>query len=203
MCGHAKTGPSPNRSVVLDVGACTHARQHKGLSREALSALSLRPHPLSVATIERAETAQPVYLETARRLAELLEVPLSQLLAHDGASVVPLAGEAPAVSVFAFRWLGPTERGRYLADGLTEDLLSRLARGAAHALHRRQSAWRAARPVRAARRQSQQKERRVALRSGNPVPRVPELRSYSSQRFRAAARRARKRTLTTRRPITR
>ena len=118
-----RRGPSPNRSVVLDVGACTHARQHKGLSREALSALSLGPHPVSVATIKRAETAQPVYLQTARRLAELLEVPLSQPLAHEGASVVPLAGEAPAISVLAFRWLGSTERGRYLADGLTEDLL--------------------------------------------------------------------------------
>lgn len=124
-----RRGPSPNRTVVLDTNACVLARQHKGLSREALSVLALGPHPLSVATIKRAEGAQPVYLETARRLSELLEVPMARLLASESENASPPAFDAAAISVLAFRWLGPSERGRYLADGLTEDLLSRLSRG--------------------------------------------------------------------------
>jgi len=119
--------PSPNRTVVLSTDACARARQDRGLSREGLAGLSRGPHPLSVATIKRAEAAQPVYLETARRLAELLEVPLARLLVH--ASEAPVVAEAPGISVLPFSWLGPAARGSYLAAGLTEDLLSRLARG--------------------------------------------------------------------------
>jgi TolB-like protein len=121
--------PSPNRTVVLDSRACAQARQDRGLSREGLADQSRGAHPLSVATIKRAEAAQPVYLETARRLAELLQVPLAQLLAHASANESPLIAEAPGISVLPFCWLGPAARGNYLAAGLTEDLLSRLARG--------------------------------------------------------------------------
>lgn len=118
-----------NRTLVLDGEACVRARRSLGLSREALSERAVGPHPLSVATLKRAESGQPVYLETARRIAELLSLPLSALAKAD---LVRREGDAldfvpPAVSVLPFRWLGEDPAGGHLASGLTDDLLTRLA----------------------------------------------------------------------------
>lgn len=127
----ASTGErSPNRTVLLDAEACVRARRALGISRETLSARAVGPHPLSVATIKRAETAHPVYLETARRLAELLSVSLSDI-APSEASIIggpALDATPPAISVLPFQWLGERSSGAHLASGLTEDLLSRLCR---------------------------------------------------------------------------
>lgn len=117
-----------NRTVVIDGRACALARESKALSREALAALSRGPHSLSVATIKRAERGQPVYLETARRLAQLLEVPLATLVTTPEEAVLADPRQPPAICVLSFRWLGASPKGGYLAAGLTEDLMMRLCR---------------------------------------------------------------------------
>jgi len=119
---------SRNRTIRLDGEVCIQARRALGLSRETLSARATGPHPLSVATIRRAEAGQSIYLETARRLAEILALPLSAL-AEVGTSAQreTLDLKPPAVSVLPFRWLGPDADGSHLASGLTEDLLVRLS----------------------------------------------------------------------------
>ncbi len=121
---------SPNRTIVLHGEACVRARRALGLSRETLSASAVGPHPLSVATIKRAEAGQPVYLETARRLAELLSTSLPALLQPETEPIDTRDVDVspPAISVLPFQWLGPAATGSYLALGLTEDLLARLSR---------------------------------------------------------------------------
>jgi TolB-like protein len=120
--------PSPNRTVVLDGAAFALARRSRALSREGLAALSRGPHPVSVATVKRAEGGHPVYLETARRLAELLETPLSSIVASSGSRVSENEARRPGICVLSFGWLGAVPGDAYLAAGLTEDLMTRLAR---------------------------------------------------------------------------
>jgi adenylate cyclase len=104
------------------------ARERLGLSREGLAEASRGPHPLSIATIKRAESGSPVYLESARRLASLLQTPLSALV--DAAKARALAchepAEAPSIAVLPLRPIGADQATQWLADGLTEDLLHRL-----------------------------------------------------------------------------
>lgn len=114
---------------MLDGEACARARRALGMSREAMSARTTGPHPLSVATIKRAESGHAVYLETARRIAELLSLSVSEIALQDltERSDPVLDCAPPAISVLPFRWLGPDESGSHLASGLTEDILARLA----------------------------------------------------------------------------
>lgn len=114
-----------NRTVRLDTDACVDARKRKGLSRERLAERSRGG--LSVATLKRLERGDAVYLDTARRLAELLEVPLADLAraALDVPDPRDLAGH-PAIAVLPFEVIGGDPGGRFFADGLVEDLLTRL-----------------------------------------------------------------------------
>jgi TolB-like protein len=122
-------GAKHNRSLQLNGARCMEVRQRLGFSREALSERALGSHPLSVATIKRAEQGQPIYLGTASRLADVLQVPLQELVGTDSdASRAPLARQPrlAAIAVLPFRPWG--DDAAYFADGLAEDLLTRLSR---------------------------------------------------------------------------
>ena len=69
-----------NRTLRLNGDKLVALRRGRGLSREQLADASTGVHRLSIATIKRAEHGNPVYLETARRLAGLLGVPIQSLL---------------------------------------------------------------------------------------------------------------------------
>ena len=123
---------SSNRAIRLDGPKCAAARAQKGFSRERLAGESRGG--LSIATIKRVEKGVPVYLDTARRLATLLDVGVQDLvLASEGASspVAPEIASNPAtVAVLPFEVLEPEDEdeSRYFGDGLTEDLITRLGR---------------------------------------------------------------------------
>ena len=111
----------------LDGARCREARTRLGFSRTRLAELARGDEPLSEATIKRAEAGQAVYLDTARRLAEVLRVPLQRLLLNPA----PISGrilsvDAPAVAVLPFR--AEAEDERHFTDGLAEDLTIRLGR---------------------------------------------------------------------------
>ncbi len=88
---------------------------------------------LSVATIKRVESSIPVYLDTARRFAGLLEVSLVDLaLGSDPKTSVADACDiesAPAtVAVMPFEVIGAGPYSRCFADGLVEELIVRMGR---------------------------------------------------------------------------
>jgi transcriptional regulator with XRE-family HTH domain len=73
--------PQPDTRVTLDAQRLQALRRQCGLSREAVSEQSLEQHKcLSVASITRAESGQPVLYLTARYLAEFYGVSLQTLL---------------------------------------------------------------------------------------------------------------------------
>jgi TolB-like protein len=115
-----------NRSVRLNGSKCAEARARKGFSREHLATLSRGG--LSLATIKRIEAGAPVYLDTARRFAALVEVPLEALLpvSESGRPLPP--SEAPAtIAVLPFEIIDE-QGGGWFADGLVEDVITRLGR---------------------------------------------------------------------------
>lgn len=114
-----------SRSVRLDGVRCRDARQRLGFSRQRLAELARGDEPLSEATIKRAEAGQAVYLDKARRLAEVLRVPLQALLISPvSSSGRSLPAEGPAVAVLPFRT--ELEDEGHFTDGLAEDLTIRL-----------------------------------------------------------------------------
>lgn len=122
-----------NRTVFLDGAKLASLRRGRALSREQLAELADGAHRLSVATIKRAEAGAPVYLETARRLAGLLGVPSVAELLLAGDSGAPSASSRleavqTGVAVRPLRLIGVEPRARILADGITEDLTTRLGK---------------------------------------------------------------------------
>lgn len=119
-------GPDAGRSLALHGGRCREARERRGFSRPGLAELSRRPggEPLSEATIKRAESGQPIYFDKARRLAELLQVPLRSLLLEPALELDTGPNMAPAIAVLPLQ--ADSEAQRHFADGLAEDLTIRL-----------------------------------------------------------------------------
>jgi TolB-like protein/Tfp pilus assembly protein PilF len=116
-----------NRTIQLAGERCVQARTRRGLSRERLADESRGG--VSVATLKRLESGAPVYLDTARRLAALLDVSLRELLPPEEGAADPATEAAPAtIAVMPFELLGGDEDGRFFADGLAEDLITRLGR---------------------------------------------------------------------------
>lgn len=121
-----------NRTVQLDGAKLVARRRALSLSREQLADSAGGAHRLSVATIKRAESGAPVYLETARRLSGLLGVCSLTDLIQDRAleSQSPcgaLEARTVGVVVVPFRAFGPDVGASVLADGITEDLTTRLS----------------------------------------------------------------------------
>ncbi len=121
-----------NRSVRLNSELCVSERRRLGLTRESLSERAAGAHPLSVATIKRAEQGQPIYVGSAARLADLLGVELLQLV--DDRSELSRevnATELPRVRVHRLQGAGTeasaTGAAEALALSLTDDLVRRLS----------------------------------------------------------------------------
>lgn len=124
-----------NRTVCLNGQQLVNLRRARAMSREQLAEAAAGAHRLSVATIKRAERGAPIYLETARRIAGLLNVSLDTLMSSSATSpkdpestpatrTEPRAAEV-AVAVLPFHGIG-SGRSETLAAGLTEDLTTRL-----------------------------------------------------------------------------
>jgi adenylate cyclase len=126
--GDARVGRADNRMIRLNGARCMDARVRKGLDLEQLARASRGR--LSVATIRRAEQGEAVYLDTGRRLADLLRIPLGDLVVTaDRASVLvstQLADRPPAIAVLPFNVIGASDECKYFGDGLVEDLTTRL-----------------------------------------------------------------------------
>jgi len=128
---------SDNRTLKLNGAKLAELRRVRGLSREQLADAAEGAHRLSVATIKRAEHGAPVYLETARRLAGLLNVSVQLLIeqgtadsnAADSSALELLSvddGRPVGVAVLPFRVIGEDIETRLLAHGIVEDLTTRL-----------------------------------------------------------------------------
>jgi adenylate cyclase len=116
-----------NRGVRLEGALCAEARARKGFSREHLASASRGG--LSVATIKRLEGGAAVYLDTARRFAALVDVPLDTLVAGAATEPPAVLTESPAtIAVLPFAVLGDGEDGRWFGEGLVEDVMTRLGR---------------------------------------------------------------------------
>ena len=118
-------GAASNRSTRLDGERVKQTRRARGLSRQAVADRSQGSNPLSETTIKRAEQGAPLYLSTARRLAELLDVPLGELLLEGSPCV---AAQQPTVAVLPFRTDDASASARGFADGLSDDLITRVSR---------------------------------------------------------------------------
>jgi TolB-like protein/Tfp pilus assembly protein PilF len=95
------------------------------MSRRALADRSVEVKLFfSEATIKRAEGGEAIYANTAGGLARLLGRPLVELLAN-GAGEDAAEAQKPTIAVSAFR---TSEGAETLAEGLTEDLITRLGR---------------------------------------------------------------------------
>ena len=127
-----------NRTVQLDGARVVELRQQLALSREQLAQATIGAHGLSEATIKRAEQGARVYFETARRLAGMFGVQVESLLQRSDSEEQGLkvgkstrartddeAAEA-AIAVVPFRPLGQDPDTQTLAEGLAEDMTTRL-----------------------------------------------------------------------------
>jgi adenylate cyclase len=129
----APLGASDNRTIVLDGSVVANLRRCRGLSQEQLSHAAQGPHPLSVATIKRLERGSPVYLETARRVAELLGSSVESLRVQENAPDIASVRDEDrdrstvGVAVLTFRAVGEDQSSLNLAQGLVEDLTTRLS----------------------------------------------------------------------------
>jgi TolB-like protein/Tfp pilus assembly protein PilF len=129
-------GQEPDgRTLRLNGEQCVALRKRKGLSREGLAGTSHGVHVLSVATIKRAEKGCSVYPGSAVALANLLQVPIEQLLRDGGlrtslpaapSSVPEQARTQVAIAVLPFECLGGDPNAQVFADGLVEDLITHL-----------------------------------------------------------------------------
>jgi TolB-like protein/Tfp pilus assembly protein PilF len=110
--------------LVLDGAKLQALRKAKGLSRMRLSDLSKGGvHSLSEATLKRAENGEPVYSATAHSLAQLLDVPLEDLLLVTTVLAMP---QQPMIAVMPLQaWSADAQP---FADGLAEDVITRLSR---------------------------------------------------------------------------
>ena len=116
-----------NRAIRLDGRKCVSARAGKGLSRERLADESRGG--LSIATIKRLEKGAAVYLDTARRLAALLEIPLTELVASSEKASAGTDLATPAtVVVLPFEVIGTDADSQCFAEGLVEDLITRFGK---------------------------------------------------------------------------
>jgi adenylate cyclase len=119
-----------HRAIRLDGAKCVQARMRGGFSQQKLADAS--KGGISIATIKRLESGAPVYVDTARRLATLLGVPLRTLV--EGSGDAPAGGVdtrdagPPVIAVLPFDALDGDEPGRCFSDGLVEDLITRLGR---------------------------------------------------------------------------
>lgn len=125
-------GAGDNRTLRLDGGKVKALRRAKGFSRDGLEAASKSgPHKdgrnsFSTATIKRAEHGEPIYVSNAHSLAVLLETPLHELLLP-GEAVDQVAARAqPMIAVMPLH-VADGDTGPF-ADGLAEDLITRLRR---------------------------------------------------------------------------
>lgn len=129
--GQKPLAAGQNRTVQLNPEKLVASRRARGLSREQLADLADGGHQLSVATIKRAESGAAIYLETARRLAAILGVPtVGELLQNNSSELVadpPPGRKFSGVAVVPFKAIGAALDAQLLADGITEDLTTRLA----------------------------------------------------------------------------
>lgn len=129
---HSQRHATDNRTVQLDGTRLIELRRQRALSREQLADLAVGPHCLSEATLKRAESGAKVYLETARRIAGLLDVSLDAILVDaprvaTASDVTELTERLPVgVAVLPFEAVGSDRRSAMLARGLTEDVTTRL-----------------------------------------------------------------------------
>src|SRR5690606_14396175 len=113
-----------NRTVRLNGQRLRDLRRRRGMSRERLALLSIGgAHHLSESTVKRAELGKEVFLESARRIASLLEVPLSDLTLDS----IDEPEVGIALGVLPFEKIGCDEFLSVLGDGLFRDLTARLA----------------------------------------------------------------------------
>ncbi|HTQ06624.1 MAG TPA: hypothetical protein VMI54_22345 [Polyangiaceae bacterium] len=115
------------RATCLDGERCRKLREARGLSRQSLANLSRGPDALSVPTLKRAEAGQAILFSSAESLARLLDVPVTELLASGPANAPGDGGMRQAsIAVLPFETTDDPD-ARVFADGLVEDLISRLA----------------------------------------------------------------------------
>lgn len=118
-------GAGDNRTLLLDGAKVEALRKSNGLSRAQLAERSKGSlHALSEATIKRIEKGEAVYAATAYSLALLLGVPLAQLLAVNSTLTMPQ--QPPMIAVMPLQAWSPDARP--FADGLAEDVITRLSR---------------------------------------------------------------------------
>jgi TolB-like protein/Flp pilus assembly protein TadD len=125
----AQVAERGGRTLRLDGEHCAALRRGQGLSREALANLARGADALSLATIKRAESGLPIYPSSAAALANLLDVPLAELLGGGGSAPAapdPRGASQAAIAVLPFEAIGGGAPEQAFADGLVEDLISRL-----------------------------------------------------------------------------
>jgi len=114
-----------NRTLSLDGAKVRARRLALGATQAGLAERSIQtPHFVSAVSIKRAEQGQPVYASTASCLAGLLGVSVAELLPGDGRIAADVV-EQSAIAIMPFRC---DAEGASLADGLAEDLITRLSR---------------------------------------------------------------------------
>ena len=117
------------RTIELSGSRCRALREARGLSRDGMARLSHGPEALSVPTIKRAESGHRIYLSSARAIAQLLDIAVSDLTEPDTntGKESPTCRQA-SIAVMPFEANDLTHEARVFADGLAEDLISRLSR---------------------------------------------------------------------------
>lgn len=119
--GRRARGAGNNRSIQLNADKVRAVRRAKGMSRAQLAESGRgTPDALTEITITRVERAHPVYLSTAGSLARLLGVTLSELCDDEPEEPRPM------IAVMPLR--APDGETTDFADGLAEDLITRISR---------------------------------------------------------------------------
>lgn len=117
------------RTIQLIGDRYRRAREARGLSREGLARASRGEDRLSVPTIKRAEAGHPIYVSSAGALARLLSVDLLELSGQDNRTRAarPATTTLASLAILPFEASDASEESRAFADGLVEDLISRLS----------------------------------------------------------------------------
>ena len=88
--------PPADGRVLLDAALLKRLRKDRALSQEALAELCLHQQlNVSIASLKRAEAGKAVLYRTARHLAQLFNVSLTQLIAVGTAPAAPMGRAAP------------------------------------------------------------------------------------------------------------